>query len=54
MSFVPFILFCALGICGLVLVIYKALEIVQERMKRSNGMRLRLIFDLKINPTEPR
>ena len=52
MSFTPFILLAALAICGLVLWVYKALNIVQERMKRSNGMRLRLIFDLKINPTE--
>ena len=39
----------SLALFGIGFILCKAFGIVRERMKHANGMRLRLIFDLKIN-----
>ena len=47
--FNEFTFIVALALFGIGFILCRAFAIVRERMKHANGMRLKLIFDLKIN-----
>jgi len=52
-EFIPFHLFILLAALGSCLLVLAILGIIHLFKQRWNGMRLRLIFDLKIYPKDP-